>query len=347
MKKIVLGALTLILSTTMFSSVYGQENLLSPLGNVGIGTLLPQHKMDVRGNLYVQDEVYIGDSLTVNGNLRINQASFFQGSSQFTTSRVLSQLIADGTSTFNGQVLFPNLPQASTLDSSSYFLITKADGTTQKVPHDTLINHTKSLVYAPLPATKQCIPNGPYSLNPTWFNGPHKIYIPCPDVSVGIGTSDPASKLDVRGTTYTNRLAINTDPSVTAMGTRYFHMEVPNTTDAYANATVFLIENSDRPLLQLNNNGILRSREVILNLDQSWPDYVFQPTYQLLPFNDLRTFITTNGHLPNVPTAQQVEQDGINVGEMNKVLVEKIEELTLYILELENRIKAIEATEKH
>ena len=74
----------------------------------------------------------------------------------------------------------------------------------------------------------------------------------------------------------------------------------------------------------------------------AWADYVFQPEYRLPTLSELDTYIKTNGHLPDVPTAKDVAQEGIDVAETQKVLLQKIEEMTLYILQQEKRIKSLE-----
>lgn len=73
------------------------------------------------------------------------------------------------------------------------------------------------------------------------------------------------------------------------------------------------------------------------------PDYVFNPNYKLLTFEELRSYISTNKHLPNVPSANECAETGVDLGELNRVLLEKVEELTLYILQLEERMKMLEA----
>jgi hypothetical protein len=61
-----------------------------------------------------------------------------------------------------------------------------------------------------------------------------------------------------------------------------------------------------------------------------------------LPLHEVEQFITQNQHLPNVPSATEVESNGINIGEMNAVLLQKVEELTLYIIQMEKRIADLE-----
>ena len=73
-----------------------------------------------------------------------------------------------------------------------------------------------------------------------------------------------------------------------------------------------------------------------------WADYVFEKDYQLMSLNDLEEFIDKNGHLPEVPTTEEAIKNGIELKEMNILLLKKIEELTLYTLEQEKRIEALE-----
>lgn len=94
---------------------------------------------------------------------------------------------------------------------------------------------------------------------------------------------------------------------------------------------------------ELSVNGQIACEEVLVELKGSWPDYVFKPDYNLKTIEEVASHIQEKGHLPGVPSAAQVESQGIQVGEMNKILMEKVEELTLYIIDLEKRFKALEA----
>ena len=80
-------------------------------------------------------------------------------------------------------------------------------------------------------------------------------------------------------------------------------------------------------------DGKIRTREVRVDQD-TWPDYVFTKDYNLPTLDEVKEHIDQKGHLPNIPSAKEVEANGIQLGEMNKLLLEKIEELTLYVLEL-------------
>jgi hypothetical protein len=90
---------------------------------------------------------------------------------------------------------------------------------------------------------------------------------------------------------------------------------------------------------KLRVNGKIIATELRVQVNSLWPDYVFADDYKLLPIKDLATYINKEKHLPNIPSAQQVqEQGGIDAGDMNKRLMEKVEELTLYIIDLQKQI---------
>jgi hypothetical protein len=73
-----------------------------------------------------------------------------------------------------------------------------------------------------------------------------------------------------------------------------------------------------------------------------WADYVFANDYSLMSLDKLQNFINENGHLPDVPTAEEVVENGFELKEMNVLLLKKVEELTLYLLNQEKRIKDLE-----
>lgn len=92
---------------------------------------------------------------------------------------------------------------------------------------------------------------------------------------------------------------------------------------------------------KVKGNGHLYAREVQVQLG-AFPDYVFSSNYELLSFDALRSYINTNNHLPGISSAEEIDQDGIGLGELSRIQMEKIEELTLYILKLEERISHLE-----
>lgn len=74
-----------------------------------------------------------------------------------------------------------------------------------------------------------------------------------------------------------------------------------------------------------------------------WPDYVFSGGHTLMPLSELETYVNEHSHLPGVPTAKEVEENGADLGEMNKLLVEKVEELTLYVIDLQKQIDKLKS----
>lgn len=92
----------------------------------------------------------------------------------------------------------------------------------------------------------------------------------------------------------------------------------------------------DSPNDKLAVNGMIRAKEIKVEA-ANWPDYVFKPTFQLPALSQVEAYIVQNGHLPEVPSANQVAKDGLNLGEMNKILLKKVEELTLYLIEKDKK----------
>ncbi|WP_238387281.1 hypothetical protein [Sphingobacterium olei] len=95
------------------------------------------------------------------------------------------------------------------------------------------------------------------------------------------------------------------------------------------------------PTDKLAVNGNIRAKEIKVET-ANWPDYVFHKNYELKPLKEIKQFIDENGHLPEVPKAKEIEERGLSLGEMNKILMKKVEELTLYIIELEERMGDLE-----
>lgn len=310
MKKIILIAIIAITS-----AIYAQDNTLPNSGNVGIGTLTPTARLDVNGNMKIDSCLHIKDSLLIEDNARIMQ-----------DMRVEGETTLLGNTKIDGELTLSNV----NYDNSflGRLLFTDANG---KVNGGTP-NDLGTIIYS-----KKCAPD-PYGdvLLPVWNNGLNKIYIDCPPVRVGIGTSTPDAKLEVAGLAHVGGLLVGTMSNVSLA-------RIHLTSGAGSNSLtpLMILENNDRRVLQVNADGLLKSREIKID-GLPWADYVFESDYKLLPLNDVESFINQYGHLPNVPSQEEILTDGINIGEMNKILLEKIEELTLHVIELNKRIKELE-----
>ncbi len=88
--------------------------------------------------------------------------------------------------------------------------------------------------------------------------------------------------------------------------------------------------------------GKIITDEVMVKTATSWPDYVFGADYRLRSLSETETFIQKNGHLPEVPDAAHVKENGVGLSEMDQILLKKVEEMTLYIIQLEKRVKDLE-----
>jgi uncharacterized protein YaiE (UPF0345 family) len=87
------------------------------------------------------------------------------------------------------------------------------------------------------------------------------------------------------------------------------------------------------PKEKLSVNGKIRAHEIKVEAT-NWPDYVFEEGYNVGTLTGLESYIKANKHLPEIPSAKEAETNGVELGEMNKLLLKKIEELTLYVIEL-------------
>jgi hypothetical protein len=172
---------------------------------------------------------------------------------------------------------------------------------------------------------------------------------------VGIGTPIPNTKLEVVGTGgSTVDLKVNgriqTGDASNAGGVwinspasmLFIGQQGPSSVGFYNNGAWRLIADvngnvgigTTSPNHKLTVNGIIYGKEVKVNLSVPGPDYVFENTYDLPSLQEVSAYINANKHLPEVPSAKEMEANGINVGEMNMILLKKIEELTLYLIDL-------------
>ncbi len=95
------------------------------------------------------------------------------------------------------------------------------------------------------------------------------------------------------------------------------------------------------PQNELDVDGTIRAEEVIVETFTG-ADFVFEPDYPLKPLNKIEAYVAENGHLPGIPPAREMIDQGVSIGELQILLLQKVEELTLYVIQLENRIQELE-----
>lgn len=86
-------------------------------------------------------------------------------------------------------------------------------------------------------------------------------------------------------------------------------------------------------------NGSIRAKEIVV--DSGWADYVFTDEHKLMPLQDLKDFIAANGHLPGLPAEREVRANGMEVSKATTSLLEKVEQLTLYVIQLDEENKSM------
>ncbi|WP_405206224.1 hypothetical protein [Aquimarina sp. LLG6339-5] len=177
--------------------------------------------------------------------------------------------------------------------------------------------------------------------------------------NVGIGTTNPQSKFVVKNGGQTINFSSGTNSSGYALDVGVNDDGI----NLYNNSTVrgFNFKNINGTLMKIVHNGNvgigttnpdakltvkgnIHTQEVKVDLNGAVaPDYVLLDNYNLKTINEVEAYIKDQGHLPNIPSAAEMEQNGIELKQMNLNLLEKIEELTLYTIAQEKRIKELES----
>ncbi len=190
--------------------------------------------------------------------------------------------------------------------------------------------------------------------------------------NIGIGTNSPSQKLDVNGhvkfdalgSNNTNlqighgvndRIIADNTPNRYYGGGMFFRITPDpslNIPHNYIDVMMLTDEGnvgigiSDTKGFKLGVNGKIAATEVKVATYANWPDYVFEKEYKLPTLQEVENHIKTKGHLANIPSAKEVAKNGILLGEMNKNLLQKIEELTLYTIQQEKEIEKLKEKNK-
>jgi hypothetical protein len=295
-------------------------------GNVGIGTITPTSKLEVKGTIKSLESTPLPDPIS--SSQLINEVGGITGIANKLYSRLW--LYRD-----NGS-------------SSNWWTARLHDGIAIDVSFNT-----------PQVDTKTWWERDPYDNIQSWGNAA-ETYLSINKGNVGIGTISPKQKLTIvgnqngldqgapiNGQNSTAILRLQSSPGgageVLDFGMNiksYGWIQPQDFNDP--NAFYNLILNAKggnvgigttTPDSKLAVNGTIHSKEVKVDM-LGWPDYVFKKEYNLPTLEEVEKHINEKGHLENIPSEEEVLKNGINLGEMNAKLLQKIEELTLYMIEM-------------
>jgi hypothetical protein len=210
--------------------------------------------------------------------------------------------------------------------------------------------------------------NGIFNASGTLSVGSGNLYVTNVTDRVGIGTTSPSAKLHVNSSESVELMFLESTGNPTEMfdinrtvamssGQDIIDISVP--TGSSTTAAFFECSNAGSIEFQVNTNGhmgvgttasslyaiqacgSIRATEVVV--ETGWCDYVFEEDYRLAPLSEVEAFIKANKHLPGIPSAEEVENQGVKVAEMSSNFMLKIEELTLYTIEQDKQINALQA----
>jgi hypothetical protein len=301
-------------------------------GNVGVGTASPNGRLQVgaTGSTTAAEGLYLGGADAYLYRSGVNMIS--------TPANITAGRIAIGSNAnLAGNQLYMNGGASSVLEidlnSGGYSRTVFAENNTAKY----LIGYNQS------GDTKLGIYDyGSGTWSTTWYNG-----------NVGINATSPSARLQVGDlVSGTESLLIGNTGGFIAQNTSGTNYALSYTSADKLNfgfntmitapvaPVMTLLSNgnvgigtTDPQGYKLAVNGTAIAESMKIKLHGAWPDYVFSPDHRVLSLGELATYVSTHRHLPEVPVAAEVEKDGIDLGRMNKILLQKIEELTLYLIE--------------
>lgn len=359
MKKITyLLSLSALFTTSQLSA---QENVISENGNVGLGTTSPTSRLTVAGSARIDSTLVVSDSVVMASSALVGQDLKVSGNLYLPNIPTLTSIHDEYILLTNAQ----GLTEKSKISELSNILYSKRCSVVGGIVQSPTWASGPNKLFSECPEVFV----GIGTANPTrnldvvgaakiathlWANG-----------SLSIGADmNTFSKLNIVNT---NRTAViqastvgNTKPYQRLMFFEYDNadtkiLEVQNTTGGYTafslksngemdihngTAPIFhlgtdgklALGNGTMQTFQVEANGMIRGRRMKLDLD-TWADYVFDENYRLMPLSEVETFVKKEKHLPNVPSEQELKADGADVMELNRILMEKVEELTLYLIQ--------------
>ncbi|MBS1918295.1 MAG: hypothetical protein JST87_18660 [Bacteroidetes bacterium] len=362
------GGLRFGSATDLAAGGFSEKMRITDGGYVGIGTNSPTNTLDVRGNIYT------------NGTMQVDGGDLYISRTSQTFGYVLRPNVT-GYKALQFAVAGGGPLDAIYLNSAlSYFTGKIGAGISTPVAdieaYNQLSSSPQSILF--LHSASFSTPTNAqnsYFLKAQDDGSGATQFVLRGDGSIGIGTSTPATKIDMQTTSandgltmrYTSTGFIRIHPNSlsvgswnnltqagdagiiyggTAMGGGTFGFII----SPWANATTGMridqngnvgIATGNTQGYQLAVNGSAIFTKAVVKLYSNWPDYVFDPKYSLPSITEVEKYIQQNKHLPEIPSQADINEKGIDVGANQALLLKKIEELTLYIIDQNKEIEKL------
>jgi hypothetical protein len=357
--------LFLSLSTVLvFNGVFAQENVISEEGNIGLGTgsTIPTERLQVAGRVRIDSTLVVSDSVNMASSARVGADLKVEGNLILPNIPLLH--------TLDDQTVLLTEASGRTVKSSITQLLDLmykrecADVNGGIVASPTWANGPNKL-FSACPEVKVGIGTNAPTHSLTVFGGSKINGEQWITASLSVGADiNTGAKVYVKNSSANAAIHINNiGNAINYQKLLFFEYDRPNTEiikvqNTASNYSAFLLNangemninngtgrtfhlgtdgaleltNGTTQTFKVETTGMIRGRRMKLDLN-TWADYVFEPTYQLMPLSEVETFVKKEKHLPNVPSEQELKTTGADVMELNKILMEKIEELTLYLIQ--------------
>ncbi|WP_420385481.1 hypothetical protein [Roseivirga sp.] len=347
MKKKLYTLLMLFVSTFAFAQWSGTNPIYYNGGKVGIGTDSPSYKLHTVGDIYSLWGYKVGETNQVTSDAMFDGYKSSSSTGAVFGIKILRYL--SGSTVNIGGIYGLKVESGPSFSSSAtnvYGIYTKA----LAFGENSTATNAYSL-YSDSPTGSITNSFNIYAAGSTksYFGG-----------NVGIGTTSPNAKLEVTGATRINSttpvlhfLENDITDSNFQIDVSGGNLNFRTNNDSFTNAStkMSILNNGNvgmgttTPGEKLEVNGTIRSKKVKVEAS-GWPDYVFADNYQLPSLTDIENFIKTNGHLPEVPSAKEVTENGLDLGDMEATLLKKVEEMTLYMIEMKKEVEALKEENK-
>ncbi len=353
--------------------------ILNSNGNVGIGTTNPgTYKLYVNGSTYMNGTTYLNGTSNIIGDLNISKSGSYSNISQYSYSDVNWHGGRISFSRYRGTQTSPTT--VLNQDYVGWFDFYGYDGAASQRVGTILIQVDGTPASGKVPGkfAIQTSNNDGVFVNRLVAYANDNIVMGLNGGKVGIGNASPNAKLEVKDglilingydAVYTTNDQLGNKHQLigtyqgwdkntiyiagynnfnnSTYSTKYISFGGPIANGVGERMFINLLTGkigigTTTPDSLLTVRGGIHARSVVVDLVGPLADYVFEPDYNLMPLNEVESFVKKNKHLPSIPSAKDVEnKGGVNIGEMQNKLLEKIEELTLYVIQQQKEIDAL------